>query len=67
MAVVLKGDVDAILITGGMAHSHRLVSKIKEYTEFIAPVYVYPGEDELKALAEGALRVLRGEEKEKEY
>jgi len=67
MTVALKGEVDAILITGGMAYSKQLVDKIKEYTEFIAPLYVYPGEDEMKALAEGGLRVLRNEEEEEVY
>jgi len=67
MAVALKGDVDAILITGGMAHSELLIKKIKEYTGFIANIYVYPGEDEMRALAEGALRVLMKEEEEAIY
>ena len=67
MATVLRGRVDAILLTGGMAHSGRLVSDLKERVQWIAPVAVYPGEDELQALAEGALRVLRGEEKVREF
>jgi butyrate kinase len=62
MATVLEGRVDAILLTGGMAHSLALVRKITEGTGWIAPVVVYPGEEELLALVEGALRVLRGEE-----
>jgi butyrate kinase len=62
MATVLEGRVDAILLTGGMAHSEALVGKVKAATEWIAPVSVYPGEEELLALAEGALRVLGGEE-----
>ncbi len=62
MAAALSGRVDAILFTGGMAHSERLVAKLSEYIQWIAPVILYPGEDELQALAEGALRVLRGEE-----
>ncbi|HUO99613.1 MAG TPA: butyrate kinase [Rhizomicrobium sp.] len=66
MAAVLEGSVDAILLTGGMAHSNALVGKIRKATEWIAPVTVYPGEEELLALAEGALRVLRGEETAKE-
>ncbi len=56
------GKVDAILITGGIAYSEYLTGKIKEYIEFLAPVIVYPGEDEMRSLADGALRVLRGEE-----
>ncbi len=67
MTVALKGEVDAILITGGMAYSTQLVDKIKEYTEFIAPLYAYPGEDEMRALAEGGLRILRKEEEEEVY
>ena len=62
MAAVLKGRVDAVLLTGGMAHSERVVSQLRGYVEWIAPVRVYPGEDELRALAEGAFRVLNGEE-----
>ena len=67
MATVLLGRVDALLITGGMAHSHRLVAAVQAAVEWIAPVAVYPGEDELQALAEGVLRVLRGEEPAREY
>lgn len=66
-AVVLSGKVDAILITGGIAHSEVVVNSIKERVEFIAPVVVYAGEDELLALAQGGLRVLKGEEKAREY
>jgi butyrate kinase len=65
MAAVLKGKVDAVLLTGGMAHSERLVGQLRGYIEWIAPVTVYPGEDELQALAEGVFRVLNGEEQEK--
>lgn len=64
---VLKGTVDAIVITGGLAHSDMLVNWIKERVGFIAPVKVYPGEDELRALAEGGLRVLSGIEEAKLY
>jgi butyrate kinase len=63
MAAVLRGEVSAILLTGGMAHSERLITDLLKYIGWIAPVVVYPGEDELQALVEGALRVLRGEEK----
>jgi butyrate kinase len=62
MAAVLKGDVDAVLLTGGMAHSERLVAELRAYLKWIAPMEVYPGEDELLALAEGVFRVLDGEE-----
>ena len=62
MAAVLHGRVNAVLVTGGMAHSQRLVTALREYVNWIAPIKVYPGEDELQALVEGALRVLRHEE-----
>ena len=65
MAAVLKGKVDAVLLTGGMAHSERVVRQLRSYLEWIAPVHVYPGEDELQALAEGVFRVLSGEEQAK--
>ena len=67
LSVVLKGEVDAIILTGGIAYSERFVGLIKERVEFIAPIVIYPGEDEMLALAEGGLRVLNGEEKAKEY
>lgn len=66
-ATVLAGKVDAILITGGMAYSQYVVNYIKERVEFIAPIKVYPGEDELLALAQGGSRVLNGEEEAKKY
>jgi butyrate kinase len=66
-AAVLCGKVDAIILTGGIAYSKEIVELIKERVEFIAPVVVYPGEDELLALAQGGLRVLKGEERAKEY
>ena len=66
MAAALNGRVDAILLTGGLAHSDRLIAQLRAAIEWIAPVVVYPGEDELQALAEGALRVLRGEEEARE-
>ncbi|MDD4426093.1 MAG: butyrate kinase [Mariniphaga sp.] len=67
MAVVLEGKVDAILLTGGLAYNQYLEPYIKRKTGFIAPVYSYPGEDELKALAMNALRVARGEVELKTY
>lgn len=67
MAAVLDGDVDAVLLTGGMARSGRLVSALTPHLDWIAPVHVYPGEEELRSLAEGALRVLTGEERVKQY
>jgi butyrate kinase len=67
MATVLKGRVDAIVLTGGLAHSSMLMGWIRERVEWIAPLLVYPGQDEMLAMAQGALRVLRGEEEAKEY
>ena len=67
MAVVLAGQVDGILLTGGMAYNDTLVTQIKERVTFIAPVFVYPGEDELEALAMNALMVARGELKARKY
>ncbi|WIV13313.1 butyrate kinase [Proteiniborus sp. MB09-C3] len=67
MAAALCGKLDAIILTGGLAYSKTLTDKIQSMTGFIAPVVLYPGEDELKALNEGALRVLEGEEAEKIY
>ena len=58
---MLYGKADAILLTGGIAHSDYVISRLKERISFIAPVYVYPGEDELEALALNALGALRGE------
>lgn len=66
-AVVLYGKVDAILLTGGIAHNDYVVSRLKERVSFLAPVFVYPGEDELEALAMNALGVLRGELPVQEY
>jgi butyrate kinase len=63
MAAVLEGRVDAVLLTGGMAHSERLINKLRVYIQWIAPIVTYPGEDELRALAEGVFRVLNGEER----
>lgn len=67
LATVVNGKIDAIILTGGIAHDKLFTSYVKERVSFLAEVVVFPGEDELKALNEGALRVLRGEEKPKEY
>ena len=67
MACVLNGKVDQIIVTGGIAYDKGIVSALKEKAEWIAPFTVYPGEDELLALAQGALRVLNGEEKAMDY
>ena len=66
-ACVLKGNLDAIILTGGIANSNYLVETLKEYTKWIAPVGVMAGEFEMEALAAGALRVMNGEEKPLEY
>lgn len=66
-ATVLKGKVDNIILTGGLAYSHYLIDKIKEMVSFISEVIVYPGEDEMDALNKGTLRVLKGLEKPKIY
>lgn len=67
MACVLDGKVDQIIATGGIAYDKGVVAGLKEKCEWIAPFTVYPGEDELLALAQGAIRVLNGEEAAKEY
>ena len=67
MATVPKGNVDAVVITGGVAHSEMLVDWIRERVAWIAPVLVYPGEDEMLALAQGTLRVLNGAEQARIY
>lgn len=66
-AAVLSGDVDGILLTGGLAYSKYLVRIVSDMTGFIAPVQVFPGEFEMEGLAAGVLRVLRGTEKPKFY
>lgn len=67
MVAALEGRVDAIILTGGLAFSTRFTGCIKQHTGLIAPVKIYAGEDEMTALALGALRVLRGEELPIEY
>jgi butyrate kinase len=67
MIAVLEGRVDAIILTGGLAYSVRFTGAIKQRVDSLAPVHVYPGEDEIWALAGGVLRVLRGMEKAKQY
>ena len=67
MATVLEGKVDRIILTGGLAYSDKVVNDIKKRTGWISEIKVYPGEDELLALAQGALRVLNGEEQAKQY
>lgn len=67
MSTVLKGKIDAIVLTGGGAHSRMLTSLIKHRVNFVAQVIIFEGEDEMSALAMGALRVLTGEEQAQEY
>ena len=67
MAAVLEGRVDAVLVTGGMAWSERLTTALAGSLDWIAPVRTYPGEDELRALAEGAARVVDGREAARDY
>jgi butyrate kinase len=66
-SAVLKGKVDAIVLTGSLAYERKLVKEISFYIDWIADVLVFPGENELLALAEGALRVLMKEEAAKQY
>jgi len=66
-STVLKGKVDAIVLTGGLAFNPSIVDMIEERVSFIGKVLVFPGEDEMESLAYGTLRVLRNEEKHKEY
>lgn len=67
MSTVLKGKVDAIFLTGGIAYSKPFVELLKERIEFIAPVHVYPGEDEMGALALNALMLIKGETQSIKY
>lgn len=63
----LKGKVDRIIFTGGIAYSKKVIADVSEMISYLAPVEVVPGEMEMQTLALGALRVLNGEEKAKEY
>lgn len=67
LATVLKGNADAILLTGGLAHNKDLTNYISDHVSFIAPVFIYPGEDEMKSLALNALMALNHEVEVKEY
>lgn len=67
MAAVLHGEVDAVIVTGGMARSKYIADYLKQMVGFVAPVEIYGGEDEMGALALNALAVLRGERNAKEY
>lgn len=67
MATVLEGKVDAVIVTGGIAYNEPLTDIIKERCSFISDIVIYPGEDELYALVQGALRVIDNEEQPMEY
>jgi butyrate kinase len=67
MSAALKGDVNAIILTGGIAYNAWIIDKITQFIQFIAPVHVYPGEDETAALAMNVQMVLSGEMEAKEY
>jgi butyrate kinase len=67
LATVLGGEVDAILITGGMAHNPDLTEEVKKRINFIAPVLIFPGEDEMRALAQNGSLLLNGKIKAREY
>lgn len=67
MATVLEGQIDAIILTGGICHSKMIVDRIKQKISFLAEIYVVPGEAEMEALAAGAFRVLIGEEEARSY
>ena len=62
MGAVLEGKVDAVVITGGIANSKKITARMKERIGFVAPLFVYPGENEMDALALGALEVMQGKE-----
>jgi butyrate kinase len=67
MATVLDGEVDRIIVTGGIAYSKFITSAIEKSVKFIAPVVIVPGENEMEALSQGTIRVLKGEEEANEY
>ena len=66
-AAAMHGKVDQIILTGGIAYGKETVEALTDLVGWIAPITVYPGEDELLALAQGALRVLNGEEQAMKY
>ena len=66
-AATVAGDVEAIILTGGIAYSEYFTSEVKKNVEWIAPVIVYSGENEMESLALGGLRVLRGQEEAHEF
>lgn len=62
LSVMFKGDLDVIILTGGVAYSKVLTAWIKDYVSFLAPVHIFAGENELESLPLGVLRILKGEE-----
>ena len=66
-ACVLEGEVDAVVMTGGVSNDEDFISNVKKYAGWIAPFIVYGGDFEMEALASGAIRALTGEEQTKEY
>jgi butyrate kinase len=67
LAAALEGSLDAVILTGGLARDEAFAESIARRVSFLGPVVVYPGEDELHALAEGAARVVAGRERERHY
>jgi butyrate kinase len=67
LAAAAKGNVDRIIITGGIAYSKNFIQQVCQYIKFIAPIEILPGEDEMESLTMGILRVLMGEEEAIEY
>jgi len=67
MATVVKGKVDAMILTGGICYSREFTDRLSERIAWIAPVFIYPGEEELQALNFGVLEVLRGHDHAKKY
>ncbi len=66
-AAVLKGKIDALILTGGLVHSHSFRKELRSYVRWLGRILVFPGEREMEALAAGAFRILKGEEEAKEY
>ena len=66
-ATVLKGEVDAIFLTGGIAYNTYVIDQVTARVKFLAPVHIFPGEKEMEALTQGAVRILKGIEKAKTY
>ena len=67
LSATVNGEVDAIILTGGIANSEKFTKMVSDRVKFIAPVVIYAGENEMDSLAFGALRVLRGEEESKNF